>query len=187
VPRVLLVDDSPHAQRMGVEILSQQGYEVLGITDGAEAFVRLREFAPDLVLADVAMCSRSGYELCDHIKSDPAWEHVKVILLAGAMDPLDAAEAQRVRADAVLHKPFEPSVVLGIVAPLLGAPAAAPPRRARAPRGEFEDAVDRALERPRVLAEEQIRAAVVLAVESALPAFVEEVTRRVVETLSQRR
>ncbi len=91
---------------MGAEILAQGGYEVRGITDGAGVLEGLCDFAPDLVLADVAMPKHSGYEICERIKTDPALGHVKVVLLAGALDTLNPAEAQRVRADGVLHKPF---------------------------------------------------------------------------------
>jgi CheY-like chemotaxis protein len=183
IHRVLLVDDNPHAQRMGREILSQEGYEVLGVTDGAESLSKLQEFAPDVVLADVAMPAHSGYELCERIKTDPAMGHVRVILLVGALEPLNAAEAKRVGADAVLHKPFEPSLVIQTVGPLRSKAASG---RGGA-RGEFEDVVQKALERPDHLSHEQVRAAVVLAVESALPSFVEDVTRRVVQTLRRDR
>ena len=55
MPRVLLADDSPQAQRMGTEILRQEGFHVLGITDGREVLESLARFAPDLVLADVSL------------------------------------------------------------------------------------------------------------------------------------
>jgi CheY-like chemotaxis protein len=189
VRRVLLVDDNPHAQRMGTEILAQEGYDVRGVTDGAAVFDGLREFAPDLVLADIAMPEHSGYEICERIKSDPALEHVKVVLLVGALESLNKEEAQRVRADAVLHKPLEPSVVAEIVAPLLAGTGNGTPLR-RSPvkaAGELEAAVEKALRRPEPPSEAQVHAAVVLAVESALPLFVDEVTRRVVESLRQPR
>ena len=169
---------------MGTDILAQEGYDVRGVTDGAAVFDGLREFAPDLVLADVAMPEHSGYEICERIKNDPALEHVKVVLLVGALESLDKEEAQRVRADAVLHKPLEPSVVAEIVVPLLAGSNGTPPRRSRVkPAGELEAAVEKALRRPEPPSEAQIHAAVVLAVESALPLFVDEVTRRVVESL----
>ncbi|HTQ97041.1 MAG TPA: response regulator, partial [Candidatus Acidoferrum sp.] len=63
---------------------------------------------PDLVLADVFMPVRNGYEVCKYVKDDAALSHIPVILLVGAFDPLDEQEAQRVGADGVLKKPFVP-------------------------------------------------------------------------------
>lgn len=189
MPRVLLADDSPHAQRMGAEILTQGGFEVLSITDGGEVLESLERFSPDLVLADAGMPTRSGYEICERIKTNPALGHVKVVLLVGAMEPLNAAEAKRVGADAVLHKPFEPSVVIETIGPLLAPSPAAPPAPTTS-HGEFESAVQqvlRDLHPGAPVDRERVRAAVVLAVESALPAFLDELTERVVEALRQTR
>ena len=104
---------------MGTEILSQEGFHVLGITDGRQVLESLDRFAPDLVLADVSLPEHSGYEICERIKSNPALGHVKVVLVVGAAEPFDRAEAQRVRADGVLLKPFEPSLVIETIGPLL--------------------------------------------------------------------
>ena len=54
--RILLADDSPHAQRMGERILRDEGYEVVTVSDGDSALMRLEDVDPDLVLADVASC-----------------------------------------------------------------------------------------------------------------------------------
>src|SRR5579862_9798328 len=63
---------------------------------------------PDLVLADIFMPVRNGYEVCEFVKKDQRFSHVPVILLVGAFDPLDEKEARRVGADGVLKKPFVP-------------------------------------------------------------------------------
>src|SRR5512142_1980581 len=105
--RILLADDSPHAQRMGERILADEGYEVVTVSDGDSALVRLEDVDPDLVVADLVMPKRTGYEICQYVKISPRHRHTRVILTAGALDPLDDAEVKRVRADAVLRKPFE--------------------------------------------------------------------------------
>ena len=110
--RILLADDSPHAQRMGELILREEGYEVVTITDGATVLLRLRDVDPDLVLVDVTMPTKSGYEICEYVKSHLRHVHTRVVLVAGAQDPVDDLEVLRVRADGVLKKPFEASVVL---------------------------------------------------------------------------
>lgn len=161
---------------MGSEILSQQGYQVLGITDGAEFPQALQSFSPDLVLVDVCLPALSGYQILEQLKADPVRRHVKVVFLVGPADPFDPAQAARSGADAILRKPLEPSAVRHTLQPLLAPPPANP----------LERAVHQALRDPGPrLDPERVRAAVVFAVESALPAFLDELTRRVLESLSQ--
>jgi CheY-like chemotaxis protein len=78
------------------------------VGNGEAAVRKLADVKPDLVLADVFMPVRNGYEVCKYVKDDPAFAHIPVILLVGAFDPLDEQEAQRVGADGVLKKPFVP-------------------------------------------------------------------------------
>ncbi len=70
--RILLADDSPHAQRMGERILRDEGHEVITVSDGLVAMLRLKDADPDLIIADISMPEVSGYELCDYIKSNGA-------------------------------------------------------------------------------------------------------------------
>ncbi len=116
--RILLADDSSHAQRMGARILSEEGFEVVTVSDGDSALLRLEDVDPDLVLVDVVMPHRSGYEICQYVKVSPRHRHARVVLIASVKDPLDEAEASRVQADGVVQKPFEASVLLGVLKPL---------------------------------------------------------------------
>ena len=84
--RILLADDSPHAQRMGERILREEGFEVVSLTDGDAAMLRLADVDPDLILADVFLPGKSGFDLCRHIKSDPLLRHVRVVLTAGMLE-----------------------------------------------------------------------------------------------------
>src|SRR5258705_10370532 len=102
---ILLADDSPHAQRMGERILRDEGFAVVSITNGETAMLRLADVDPDLVIADVFLPGRSGFDLCRHIKTNH--RHVRVILTAGLLDPFDEAEARRAGCDAILQNPFE--------------------------------------------------------------------------------
>src|SRR3981081_4414223 len=88
--------------------LKDQGIDVVAVGNGEAAVRKISEIRPDLVLADVFMPVRNGYEVCKYVKDDPALKHIPVILLVGAFDPLDEQEAQRVGADGVLKKPFVP-------------------------------------------------------------------------------
>ena len=170
--RILLADDSPHAQRMGELILREEGYEVVTITDGATVLLRLRDVDPDLVLVDVTMPTKSGYEICEYVKTSLRHLHTRVVLIAGAMDPVDEQEVRRVRADGVLKKPFEASLVLETVKPLLSAAAAS--------------RTDRPAPPDRTETVELVRAAVTIALDAALPNLIEEITRNVLITLDSK-
>src|SRR6266403_5042320 len=88
--------------------LKDQGIDVVAVGNGEAAVRKISDIHPDLVLADVFMPVRNGYEVCKYVKDDRALAHIPVILLVGAFDPLDEQEAQRVGADGVLKKPFVP-------------------------------------------------------------------------------
>src|SRR5713226_620151 len=88
--------------------LKDQGIEVVAVGNGEAAVRRIPDVHPDLVLADVFMPVKNGYEVCEFVKKDQRFSHIPVILLVGAFDPLDEHEAQRVGADGVLKKPFVP-------------------------------------------------------------------------------
>src|SRR5580704_12418707 len=86
----------------------ERGIEVTSVGNGEAAVRRLPDLNPDLILADIFMPVRNGYELCEWVKKDSKYSHIPVILLVGAFDPLDEKEARRVGADGVLKKPFIP-------------------------------------------------------------------------------
>ena len=108
MPRILVADDNSNIQKMVGLALKDQGIDVVAVGNGEAAVRKISDIKPDLVLADVFMPVRNGYEVCKYVKDDPSLAHIPVILLVGAFDPLDEQEAQRVGADGVLKKPFVP-------------------------------------------------------------------------------
>jgi CheY-like chemotaxis protein len=108
VARILVADDNSNIQKMVGLALKDQGIDVVAVGNGEAAVRKISELKPDLVLADIFMPVRNGYEVCSYVKEDPSMAHIPVILLVGAFDPLDEQEAQRVGADGVLKKPFVP-------------------------------------------------------------------------------
>jgi CheY-like chemotaxis protein len=108
VAKILVADDNSNIQKMVGLALKDHGIEVLAVGNGEAAVRKISDVHPDLVLADVFMPVRNGYEVCSYVKEDKALSHIPVILLVGAFDPLDEQEAQRVGADGVLKKPFVP-------------------------------------------------------------------------------
>ena len=181
--RILLADDSPHAQRMGELILREEGYEVVTITDGATVLLRLPDVDPDLILVDVTMPTKSGYEICEFVKTSLRHVHTRVVLVAGALDPVDDEEVKRVHADGVLKKPFESSLVLSTVKPLLEAAAGA--RRIRPPAEPPSQPSGGASVPGRATTAdpELIRAAVTIAVDAILPSLIEGITQKVLVAL----
>jgi len=108
VAKILVADDNSNIQKMVGLALKDQGIDVVAVGNGEAAVRKISDIKPDLVLADVFMPVRNGYEVCQYVKGDAALAHIPVILLVGAFDPLDEQEAQRVGADGVLKKPFVP-------------------------------------------------------------------------------
>jgi CheY-like chemotaxis protein len=108
VVKILVADDNSNIQKMVGLALKDQGIDVVAVGNGEAAVRKISDIHPDLVLADVFMPVRNGYEVCQYVKTNSALSHIPVILLVGAFDPLDEQEAQRVGADGVLKKPFVP-------------------------------------------------------------------------------
>jgi CheY-like chemotaxis protein len=148
VAKILVADDNSNIQKMVGLALKDQGIDVVAVGNGEAAVRKISDIRPDLVLADVFMPVRNGYEVCKYVKDDPTLRHIPVILLVGAFDPLDEQEAQRVGADGVLKKPFVPpdpliSMVKSALAragvPLGNEPAAAEKAPGTATRGAKEN------------------------------------------------
>jgi len=108
LPTILVADDNSNIQKMVTLAFKGEGIDVVAVGNGEAAVKKSIEINPDLVLADIFMPVRSGYEVCEFLKQDPRFSHIPVVLLAGAFDPFDEREAQRVGADGVLKKPFVP-------------------------------------------------------------------------------
>lgn len=116
---LLLADDSVTIQRVIELTFADEDVQVVAVSDGDEAIARLTKSPPDIVLADVGMPGKNGYEVAQHIKSTPRLSHIPVVLLTGAFEPIDQAKAAAAGCDGVLAKPFEPQLVIGRVKELL--------------------------------------------------------------------
>lgn len=104
---VLLADDSITVQKIVKLSLAEEGIDVVTVGNGEQAVQKLQEMRPSLVLADVFMPGRDGYEVCEYIKAQPALADLPVILLVHAYEPFDAERAKQVGADDHLTKPFQ--------------------------------------------------------------------------------
>ena len=117
--KLLLADDSVTIQRVVELTFSGEDVQVVTVGDGEQAIARIPVERPDIVLADIAMPKRSGYDVSAFVKGRPDLAHIPVLLLAGAFEPVDDARAQLVKCDGVLVKPFEPQQVVSRVRELV--------------------------------------------------------------------
>jgi CheY-like chemotaxis protein len=162
---------------MGERILRDEGHEVITVSDGTVAMLRLRDAQPDIVIADISMPEVSGYELCEYVKKNGGGP---VFLTAGAVEPVDEKEVDRVRADGLLKKPFEASLLLEAIGRFAGGTK-------KRSAGTTSATVQRRAGPPRavvVIDPDQVRAAVTVALDAAMPAMVDEITAKVLEAFS---
>jgi CheY-like chemotaxis protein len=117
--KLLLADDSVTIQRVVELTFSGEDVQVVTVGDGEQAIARIPIERPDIVLADIGMPKRSGYEVSSFVKNRPDLAHIPVLLLAGAFEPVDEVRAQLVKCDGVLVKPFEPQQVISRVRELV--------------------------------------------------------------------
>jgi len=116
--KILLADDSVTAQNMGRKILADAGYEVIAVNNGSAALKKIAELKPDLVILDVYMPGYSGLEVCQRLKESQETARIPVLLTVGKLEPFKPEEAQRVRAEGYIVKPFEASELLSALAKL---------------------------------------------------------------------
>ena len=117
--KLLLADDSVTIQRVIELTFSGEDIHVVAVNDGEQAIARIPSEQPDIVLADIGMPKKGGYDVAAFVKGRGDLEHIPVLLLAGAFEPVDQARAEQVRCDGVLIKPFEPRQVIERVRELL--------------------------------------------------------------------
>jgi CheY-like chemotaxis protein len=134
--RVLVADDSATIQKAFAMVFGGQDLALVPARSLDEALSVARQGRPDLVIADVNLGTRSGYELCAAVKADPGLRGTPVYILSSTHSPYDEARGREAGADGNLLKPFESQGIIdrvneilarGAVAPAAAAPAPAPP------------------------------------------------------------
>jgi DNA-binding response OmpR family regulator len=120
--RILIVDDEPNIVMSLDFLMRRQGYEVRVARDGDEALTVATEFTPDLVLLDVMLPGRTGYEVCQALR-DRGGEQPKIMMLTAKGREVEAAKGMAVGADAYVTKPFSTRELVDRVAQLLGGAA----------------------------------------------------------------
>jgi CheY-like chemotaxis protein len=136
---ILLADDSPTIRRLVTHTFADADFKIVEVSNGDAAIRALEETKPHLVMADIYMPGKNGYEVCAYVRHHPALNSTPVILLVGAFDAFDEERAKRSGATANITKPFEPGALIDLVKSVLrtaaeaAAPAAAIPEPAPVP------------------------------------------------------
>jgi DNA-binding response OmpR family regulator len=117
---VLVVDDEPNIVLSLEFLMKQAGYEVRVARDGDAALAAFRDRAPDLVLLDVMMPGKGGYELCQTIRANPAWDRTKVVMLTAKIREVEREKGIALGADEYVTKPFSTRELVDTVRRLVG-------------------------------------------------------------------
>src|SRR5262252_7541336 len=120
--KILLADDSLTIQKVVELTFSDSDYQLVCVSNGQRALERIRDDRPDLILADVVMPEKNGYEVCEAIKANPSTARIPVVLLSGTFEPFDRDRAERLGCDAIVSKPFDSQQLLRQVEQLLSRP-----------------------------------------------------------------
>ena len=120
MPRqILIVDDEPNIVVPLQFLMEQQRYEVITAQSGEEALESISKYTPDLVLLDIMLPGIDGFEVCQIMRLNPDWRHIKVIFLTAKGRDVDIAKGLVLGADAYITKPFSNSEIVAKVKELL--------------------------------------------------------------------
>ena len=121
--KILIVDDEPNIVTALEYLLQRSGYEVLLAQDGETALKQVEQHLPDLVLLDVMMSVKSGYEVCQRMRERPDWQHIKIIMLSAKGREVEVSKGLSLGADHYVTKPFSNKDLVAKVDELLGTAA----------------------------------------------------------------
>ena len=117
--KVLVVDDEPNIVISLEFLMKKEGFEVAVAGDGEEALAKVASFNPDLILLDVMMPKKSGFEVCEALRADPARAGLQIVMLTAKGRDTEVAKGLALGADAYVTKPFSTKDLLAKVKDLL--------------------------------------------------------------------
>ncbi len=135
---ILVADDSPTIRRLVTQIFADGNFQIIEVNNGDAAIKSFEEVRPSVVLADIYMPGRNGYQVCTYVRQHPQLGQTPVVLLVGAFDAFDDNAAKQAGATASITKPFEPGALIELVTSVLPAevPETDPPPREPVPAVE---------------------------------------------------
>jgi DNA-binding response OmpR family regulator len=116
---ILLADDSPTIRKLVTQTFADSNFDIVSVSNGEAAIKAFEETRPSVVLADIYMPGKNGYEVCTYVRSHPKLSATPVVLLVGAFDAFDDATARQSGATANITKPFEPGYLVELVMSIL--------------------------------------------------------------------
>jgi DNA-binding response OmpR family regulator len=119
--QILIVDDEPNIVTALEFLLQRHGYEVHIARNGDEALELIEQHMPDLVLLDVMMPQRSGYDVCQRVREREDWRHIKIVMLSAKGRDVEMNKGMSLGADLYVTKPFSTRELVAKIDGLLGA------------------------------------------------------------------
>jgi DNA-binding response OmpR family regulator len=115
--RILLAEDEEHIQKMVINRLKSKGYKTMAVNDGEEAMKKMPSFRPDLLILDLTMPKKNGYQVCKEVRADSSYDHIPIIILSAWVR--DKVGENDGLADVYIAKPFDAEELLAEVHQLL--------------------------------------------------------------------
>lgn len=113
--KVLIADDEPNIVTALEFLLRRRGYDVCIATDGAAALALVESYAPDVVLLDVMMPVKSGYEVCQRMRERADWAHIKIVMLSAKGREAEVSKGVSLGADLYITKPFSTQELIATI------------------------------------------------------------------------
>ena len=118
--KILIVDDEPNIVISLEFLMKKEGFEIAVATDGEEALAKVASFGPDLMLLDVMMPKKSGFEVCEALRADPANANLQIVMLTAKGRDTEVAKGLAIGADDYVTKPFSTKELVAKVKSVLG-------------------------------------------------------------------
>lgn len=118
--RILIADDEPNIVVSLEYLMQREGFDVRVAANGDEALAQVEEFAPDLLLLDVMLPRRNGFEVCQKLRADPRWRDLKIVMLTAKGRDIEMQKGLALGADVYITKPFSTKELVARVKHLLG-------------------------------------------------------------------
>lgn len=117
--RILIIDDEPQIVRALELLMQREGFDVRSASDGVEALSAIEDVAPDLILLDLMMPRMDGFELCQKIRSNPAWKNMIIVILTAKGRDIEREKGMALGADHYVTKPFSTREVVQLIKSVL--------------------------------------------------------------------
>lgn len=118
--KILIADDEPNIVVSLEYLMKREGFDVRVAANGDDALAQVAEFAPDLVLLDIMLPRRNGFEVCQQLRADPRWRSLKIVMLTAKGRDMEMQKGLALGADVYITKPFSTKELVARVKQLLG-------------------------------------------------------------------